>query len=165
MNTRELRAAGYIRHVDRVTVAAVKVEGVHSQATERSRWFRAASIQHPGDKHDPEIAYLLSFGRALQKAGAYMVRQAEGKVKHADQRQRSRSESRAREGALFVIPPWVVEHLRSGDVVRMECSGDFLSVQVNDQRVAYRYAGDQDRPGLDCGWRVADDAAGISWVD
>lgn len=31
----------------------------------------------------------MAFGRALQRLGGYMVKQAEGKVRHLDQRKRS----------------------------------------------------------------------------
>lgn len=38
----------------------------------------------PGDRHDPETATLLALGRALEKLGAKVLKQGNGRVRHND---------------------------------------------------------------------------------
>lgn len=84
---------------DATVVRATGLIETDGDGVELYEW-TAASKLDPADKFDYEIAVKLATGRALEKAGRQLIRQANGRVKNIDDnRKQSTEQKTAREAA------------------------------------------------------------------
>lgn len=61
----------------------------------------ASGVKRPADKHDPETALLLATGRALESLARKMQRQANGRVKHNDDKRIQHSKASTKTGSRY----------------------------------------------------------------
>lgn len=83
--------------VDSITVtprvAAVRLE---LRLGDNSYFFTGEALRSSHDRFDREVALKLAYGRALERAAARMLHQANGKVKHNDDVREMRAAARAK---------------------------------------------------------------------
>lgn len=74
--------------VDRVTLVELTVPSLQKQ-------FRAVSVLHPEDQEerDEETGSLLAHGRAFERLSRFLIRQANGRIKMADNNRRAKEKS------------------------------------------------------------------------